>query len=171
MSDESTETGQSAGQVDSENSGTSEAPEWVQKELDRARKEAAKYRDRARSSAEETENKLREEFSTRESDLKSQIEDLTGKYEDALVQASEHERSVNKLRLALENGIPSEHVDSFTKRLVGETYDELAEDAKSLASFFSRGQVQEDHSQGSGAEALNSPTLLQIFERKLNTKY
>lgn len=157
----------SAGQnehTETEVSGS--APEWLQKELERARKDAAKYRDRARNASEETETKLRDEFTARETELNSKVEELTSKYEEAAAQVSERETAITKLRLALDNGIPAEHVESFTKRLVGETYEELKTDAESLASFFSRGTVQEDHSQGSGAEPLNSPTLLRLIEQK-----
>lgn len=163
-----TEAVEPAGQVETENGGNSDAPEWMQKELDRARKEAAKYRERSRQAADEAETKLRDEFATRESDLKKQHDDLTEKYEDLLVQANEKEHALTKLRLAVEHGIPADNIDTFTKRLVGETQEELAEDAKQLAGFFgsSHKATREDHSQGSGAVPLNSPTLLNIFERK-----
>lgn len=173
MSENTTESVESAGQTETENSDRPEAPEWAAKELERARKDAAKYRERARTAAEETETKLREEFTTREGELTKQLDELTEKYESSLMQVSESERSLTKLRLALDNGVPAENIDTFTKRLVGETSEELEEDAKSLAGFFSSSssKVQEDHSQGSGAVALNSPTLLQVFERKLGSKF
>lgn len=167
MSDSTTteNTADPAGQVEAENTdgNQTETPEWAAKELERARKEAAKYRDRARTSAEETEAKLRDEFATREAELAKQIETLTAQVTASEAKANHSERAKTKLHLALEHGIPAEKIDTFTKRLMGDTADELAEDAKSLAEMLAP-KVQEDHSQGVGGVPLNSPTILSALE-------
>ncbi|QUH01457.1 hypothetical protein HUO13_12110 [Saccharopolyspora erythraea] len=160
---------ESAGQTET-TSGDERSPEFYERELERARKDAAKYRERAKTAAEEAETKLRQEFATREGELTARIEELTAQVGAAEVKVSETERAATKLRLAVENGVPADKIDVFTKRLVGDNADELAADAKSLAEFFGPASVQEDRSQGSGAVPLNSPTLLQMIERKLGSR-
>ena len=162
MSDTTETPVEPAGQVETDTD--SKGPEFYERELERARKDAAKYRDRARTAAEETEATLRTEFATREAELNSKIEALTAQIAETEAKVAVSERAATKLRLALEHGVAADKVESFTKRLVGETPEELAADAKSLAELFAAPAVQEDVSQGQGAAPLNSPTILNALQ-------
>ena len=157
MSDTTETPVEPAGQVATATHST--GPQFYERELERARKDAAKYRDRAR-----TEATLRTEFATREAELNSKIEALTAQIAETEAKVAVSERAATKLRLALEHGVAADKVESFTKRLVGETPEELAADAKSLAELFAAPAVQEDVSQGQGAAPLNSPTILNALQ-------
>lgn len=139
-------------------------PESWQNEIRKLRDEAAKYRQKAKTAADsaksDVETKMRDEFTAREGELTKRIEELNTQYEDALFKANEAERSKMKLGLAASHGIPKEKVADFVKRLQGDTEDELAEDAKSLAELFVP-SVTEDRSQGHGTSVpLNDSSIL-----------
>jgi len=161
-----------AAETETENVPFESLPPTWQNEIRKLRDEAAKYRQRAKTAAEsvkpELESQLREEFVTREGELLQRIEELNTRYEEALFKASESERNMIKLRLAASHGIPKDKVDDFVKRLQGETEDELAEDAKTLAELFVP-TVAEDRSQGLGtATALNDSAILRSLRAVAN---
>lgn len=141
-------------------------PEWAQKAIEKANKEAAKYRVRAKEAADETaktlEDKHREELTA-----------LQEKYEGTLYKAQEMELRVMRQSIALELGVPVDKVGEFADRLRGEDEEALRKDAASLYKVFGLDEQDKprsrltDPSQSSTALPLNGDPLLNSVRRKL----
>lgn len=99
-------TAQTEGQEPEAKADDSQLPDWAQKELERARKEAATYRTKLRE-VEPLAEKARE----LEEAQKTEQQRLMERAEAAEAERRRLESAVNRLRIAAKNGIPEELAD------------------------------------------------------------
>lgn len=123
------------------NTGSTEAPEWIVKELSGVRSEAAARRVEAR----EASDKLGE--------AQTQLQALTTEKEEAATKASTAEQNLLKLKVAIQAGVPGDQAADFAELLQGSTEDELKVYAGKLRSFGGSNQPPRatDPSAGHGA--------------------
>jgi|HigsolmetaAR202D_1030399.scaffolds.fasta_scaffold07864_8 hypothetical protein len=122
----------------------SDLPQWAQEYIANLRQEAADHRVK--------KNQLQQELTAANeklAGLQTELAEVKKTAESASMESK-------KLQIALEAGIPGEKAVSYAPRLVGNTEDELREDAKKLAADLAPalGTVQQqpatDRSQGAG---------------------
>lgn len=142
-------------------------PEWAQKAIEKANKEAAKYRVRARDAADEVTKTL-------EAKHREEVESLREKYEGALFESESTKLRLTRQSVALEMGVPADKVAQFAERLRGESEEELRADAKELYSVMGLDDTRKtgksrltDPSQSAGHLALNGDPLLESVRRVL----
>ena len=125
----------------------SELPEWARTEIRRARTEAARYR-RERNTAQEA--LADKDTSTVDQESRAQVDRLTAQLADA-------QRDAARLRAALTAGVPPSFVTDFAARLVGDTEEELAEDARRLTNLLGLpDRKRPDPSQGAGVDSASA---------------
>jgi len=127
---------------------TDEAPEWARKAISEANSEAAKYR-------------------VEKNSLKQQLDEVLGKNSELTDKVAEVEKAHSaaqqellKLRVALDAGVPGEHVRMVAERLQGTTEEELKADAAKLVQTFKLDQSRHlpiDPSQGRGRDQNSGP--------------
>jgi hypothetical protein len=103
MSEQAEAPQASEGQEPEATPSAAELPDWAQKELERARKEAATYRTKLRE-VEPLAEKARE----LEESQKSEQQRLMDRAEAAEADRKRLESAVTRLRIAAKNGIPEE---------------------------------------------------------------
>lgn len=157
LSEDSTATGsrQEPQSVDS-------LPEWAQKELTKARNDAAKYRTEKRELKQQLEN-------AGEADKKrSEVEKKLHEQSETL---SDRESELGKLKAVLNAGMPADQAVSMASRVKGATEDEWNHDAAELASMFGESVKPErrpDYSQGAGnSQPLNGDPIEDGIRAKL----
>jgi hypothetical protein len=147
MADESTETEEKA-EVEETEEGTTEesTEEGTTEESEQEASEEGKSGEdweakaRKRSITIKTERKKREDAEAKvkeyEDAQKSDSEKLTEKATTAEGRANQAEAKAVRLEIAIDKGLTGKQARAFAKRLVGETQEELEEDADELLASF-----------------------------------
>lgn len=118
---------------------TDELPDWARKQLEKANREAAKYRTQLRD-LEPLAEKARE----LEEAQKSEQQKLAEAQQAAEERASRAESELLRMRVAVKHELPAELAD----RLRGDTEEDLEEDAKRLLELVGTPKKQPDLKQG-----------------------
>ena len=150
---ESTES-QSGAPTATPATGIESLPEWAQTELTKARQDAAKYRTER--------NGIRDELAA----LKEQVAEFDStkdQLEQLLTEKSLTELTVMRLEAALEAGLDRD----MAERLRGETAEELAEDARSLAGKIRTRPVDPTQGKGSNNIPLNGDPIEEALKNAL----
>lgn len=142
MADESTETETTTEVEETEESTEENTTEQSEQEESEEGKSSEDWEAKARKRAItlKTERKKLEDAEAKvkkfEDAKKSESEKLTEKATTAEGRAAEAEAKALRLEIALDKGLTGKQARAFAKRLVGETQEELEEDADELLTSF-----------------------------------
>lgn len=153
---------------DNGTSGQDVLPDWAREQITKANNQAAKYRTEKNEAVEAAKAEVTADFQKRVSELEAQIEEREGE-----LGSSRHE--VDRLKVAIQAGIDSSKVISFSELLKGDSPEELVSHAEELKKLFTTDEQQKssskatDPSQGSGNTLpLNGDPLLAAVSRLVN---
>lgn len=142
MADESTETEETTEVEETEESTEGTATEESEQEESEEGKSGEDWEAKARrrSITIKTERKKREDAEAKvkeyEDAQKSDSEKLTEKATTAEDRAKQAEAKAVRLEIAIDKGLTGKQARAFAKRLVGDTQEELEEDADELLASF-----------------------------------
>lgn len=141
--------------------------EVARKLISEANNEAAKYRTQRNTIEADTTAKLKAEFDQQFKSLSDNNTAITAERDTAM-------SDFNKLKVALEAGVPGDTAVEFAALLQGGNSDELKAHADKLKSMFGPGTKQRavDHSAGFGGDTKSSPAdaFAALFQSHLSNK-
>lgn len=143
-----------------------ELPSWAQDLISKLRNEAADARIKNRDAVEAAVKAEGERLAREHAD---KLTSLEAKLTAAENVASGEQKLLNQLKGAIKAGVPASNLLSVAPRLVGNSEDEYAEDAKSVAQGFGvtfddkQRQRPIDPSQGRGADKTGDPSEGDVF--------
>lgn len=163
MSDDNQNVTETA-KTDSNNEQISEV---ARKLITEANAEAAKYRTQRNTIEADTTAKLKAEFEEQFKVMSDTSSALTAERDTAM-------SDYNKLKVALEAGVPGDTAVEFAALLQGNNAEEYKAHAEKLKSMFGPGTKQRavDHSAGFGGETTSTPAdaFAALFQSNLTRK-
>lgn len=140
-----TETGGGTPSTQTEITTVEQLPEFAQNHIRDLRAEAARHRTAKNDAVQQAKLEAQTEFETKLAESNTAHEAIKGQLAQATL-------SLEKLKAAIEAGIPVDKLTSFASRLQGNTPEELKADAVEVKKIFgvTNSNTASDPSQGMG---------------------